>query len=357
MTTKVILVGGGHAHLHLIRSLMDEHDDHVEVLLISRSSHQVYSPMLPGFAEGIYTRDQVLINLRTLCAKAGVPFIQREAAYINTRQRKLVCKDGAVYPFDILSMDMGVDNSSSYTKEKRNKNSDMLDTIESLRDSYYPLIVGEGLIEVELALAIQSYKQHNSKKGHVRLLGESRLLPAESNWTYQKVVRILNSRGVQTWENEAVQEVQENYIRTNKKNKVRFTDLFWHGHTVPSKLFLASNLPIDDNGFVKTIATLQVKEHPYLFAVGDSTIMGKEVKRSESETNAAREGELLWENICHYLHGTELGSFHPQKRSYSVLSTGNGEGLLIYGAVSVHNKKAWKVRDKQDQSYMHHLLS
>ncbi|WP_028785175.1 NAD(P)/FAD-dependent oxidoreductase [Thalassobacillus devorans] len=357
MTTKVILVGGGHAHLHVIRTMIEERADQVELLLISRSSFQVYSPMLAGYAEGNYTKDQVQIDLRKLCSKAKVPFIQREAAYIDTGKRKLVCKDGAVYPFDILSLDIGAKNPQKLLGENDSKDRDIFKQIDTLRESHSPLIVSEDALGVELALAIQAYKRRLSKKGHVRLLGENRLCQSEAQWTHQKILRILKKHNVQVWEGESIQATHDDHLLTEKNNKIRFTEVFWHGRPAPGPIYERSSLPTNENGFVENLSTLQVKDHPYIFAVGDGTALGSKSKHADSEGHAVKQGELLWKNICSSLEDTSLDEFHPQKRSYSIISTGDQEGLLIYGAVSVHNKQAWKVRSKLDQNYMNYFLN
>ncbi|MFG6116541.1 NAD(P)/FAD-dependent oxidoreductase [Halobacillus sp. MO56] len=357
MTTKVILVGGGHAHLHVIRTMIEERADQVELLLISRSSYQVYSPMLAGYAEGAYTKNQVQIDLRKLCSKANVPFIQREAAYINTNSRKLVCKDGAVYPFDMLSLDIGAKSTQQFSGEIASMKGNIIEQINTLRESHYPLIVSGDALGVELALAIQAYKRRLSNKGHVRLLSENRLCEGESQWTHQKILRILKKNDVQVWENESVQAIHDDHLLTEKNNKIRYTDLLWQGRPAPSPLYERSGLPTNEKGFVENLPTLQVEDHPYIFAVGDGTAIGSKFKHSDSEGHAVRQGELLWKNICSSLDDSPLEEIQPQKRAYSILSTGDQEGLLIYGAVSVHNKQAWKVRSKLDQSYMNYFLN
>lgn len=45
---RLVLAGGGHAHLHVLKSLAQGKRFDVEVVLVTPHARQVYSGMLPG---------------------------------------------------------------------------------------------------------------------------------------------------------------------------------------------------------------------------------------------------------------------------------------------------------------------
>lgn len=56
---RLVLVGSGHAHLSVLRVLACEKPTGIEVVLISPSSYQNYSGMLPGWIAGHYNKYSV----------------------------------------------------------------------------------------------------------------------------------------------------------------------------------------------------------------------------------------------------------------------------------------------------------
>ena len=48
------------------------------ITLVNRCSTALYSGMVPGLIAGLYSRDQVAIDLRRLAEEAGAAFVQAE---------------------------------------------------------------------------------------------------------------------------------------------------------------------------------------------------------------------------------------------------------------------------------------
>ena len=71
----LVLVGGGHAHVFVLKRIAMRPVAGLRVTLISREVHTPYSGMLPGLIAGHYTWDEILIVLAPRCAAAGVRLI------------------------------------------------------------------------------------------------------------------------------------------------------------------------------------------------------------------------------------------------------------------------------------------
>ena len=107
MPKSLLLIGGGHSHVEVIRrwGLVPEPD--VAVTLISPDRHTPYSGMLPGYIAGHYSHADCHIDLDAICAQAGVTRIGASVGAVDFAARIARCSHAPDQPFDVLSIDTG----------------------------------------------------------------------------------------------------------------------------------------------------------------------------------------------------------------------------------------------------------
>ena len=107
--TQLVLAGGGHSHALLLRywAMRPKHRPKGLITLVNRSSTTLYSGMVPGLIAGLYSRDQVAIDLRRLAAEAGVAFVQAEIQGLDPIYQSLVLEGRPRLPYSQLSLDVG----------------------------------------------------------------------------------------------------------------------------------------------------------------------------------------------------------------------------------------------------------
>ena len=78
-----------------------------QVVLVNRGSTALYSGMVPGLVAGIYDLSECSIDLRDLCARAGVTFVRAEITGLDLPGAKLLLAGRPPLAFDRLSLDVG----------------------------------------------------------------------------------------------------------------------------------------------------------------------------------------------------------------------------------------------------------
>jgi selenide,water dikinase len=177
---QLVLVGGGHSHLAVLKQFGMNPVPGLSLTLISRDIETPYSGSLPGHISGIYEHDEIHIDLRPLAQFAGARLIQSEITRIDFEQKVIHCKGRPTIEFDLISLNigskpnaikipgasefaLGIKPIDQFLVHWQHLYADMLSTIGSEKKSYRFLIVGGGPASVELAFAVQQ-RIHNELK-------------------------------------------------------------------------------------------------------------------------------------------------------------------------------------------------
>ena len=88
----LVLVGGGHSHVHVLKMFGMRAQPGVRVTLITRDVETPYSGMLPGYVAGMYTREECHIDLPRLATFANARLVHAEACGIDVAQRRVLLK-------------------------------------------------------------------------------------------------------------------------------------------------------------------------------------------------------------------------------------------------------------------------
>lgn len=118
-TKKIVLIGGGHAHVQVIKALnAATRPSNIDVTLIDMQSAASYSGMVPGCVSKLYTLDQVQIQIGPLAKWAGINFVKGKVVGMSlededkkTVQVEVNDTNGEIIqkkvPFDVVSVDIG----------------------------------------------------------------------------------------------------------------------------------------------------------------------------------------------------------------------------------------------------------
>lgn len=357
----LVLVGGGHSHLHCLEQLVEEKPPDIRVLLISPSVHQYYSGMFSGFAEGLYDTDDIRINLERLSGAAGAEFTADRIVEIDPSARQLTGASGTIYNYDIVSFDIGSDASLPEEMKHQippNKPNHLFpDLLEQVRESALPVIVGGGAAGVELAFSIHAWRKQQGLPGNSVLLSSSSLLSADGKRVRKSVESIAARKSLNFFTDHRVEGIDGDSILTSSGKSFPFTEVLWVAGPASFGLFESAGLPTDDEGFLLVTDHLQAVGHPEIFGAGDCVSLQSYPSLPKNGVYAVREGPILWRNLKNQLASEDLVSFVPQKRYTSILSTGDGEALLINGGITLHGRLPLKLKQYIDMKFMKRFKS
>src|SRR4249919_1815667 len=104
---RLVLLGGGHAHVHVLAEMAREPMPGVQAVLATPYARQIYSGMLPGWIAGHYALEQCAIALEPLARAAKVELALSSVVAMNAGERTVTLADGRVAEYDVLSIDTG----------------------------------------------------------------------------------------------------------------------------------------------------------------------------------------------------------------------------------------------------------
>ena len=362
---RLLLLGGGHAHVRVLADLARRPLPRWEVLLLTPDAQQVYSGMLPGWIAGHYTLDQCSIDLQSLARVACARLVLDAAAGLDLAGRVVQTRLHETIDFDVLSIDVGsapptnlVDGAASHAVAVRpvpGFAAAWEGLVRRVHGSCRPFsvtVLGAGAGGVELALALR-HRSLREGWSHVivHLVGADAVpLPGAPSAARQAVMRLLRQRCIQ-WHGESrATAVHADHVDLAGGKSVP-ADACWivTGAAAPNWL-AESALATDDEGFVRVTPTLQSASHPQVFAAGDAASLQEGLPKSG--VYAVRSGAVLARNLHSYCTGESLRSWRPQSRALYLLSTGDHRALAIWGNIVWQGTWAWYWKDWIDRRFI-----
>ena len=203
---NLLLIGGGHAMLPSLRDAQRWTSNGVQVTLLDSNPFLYYSGMVPEYLGGVYTRDEVRINLDRLCDQAGIHFVDTPAEHLDPERRRVTTADGLTFSYDVAAIDIGAQNPGFIPNAVPTKPLYRVETLEeriqsalNRRDATIRLVIaGGGAAGVEVALnVISRFKRHDRSEALSLTLveGAPRLLPGFPAIMSAYVTKHLEARG------------------------------------------------------------------------------------------------------------------------------------------------------------------
>ena len=367
----LVLLGGGHSHVEVLRQFGVHPMPDVRLTLISRGLYTPYSGMLPGLIAGHYRFEDAHIDLRRLARFAGARAVFDEAAGLDPGARVVRCQDGPAVPYDLLSINIGstpnvsapgaADHAIPVKPIDR-----FLQQWDAVRDRLLRAdrprrlaVVGGGAGGVELLLSVQYHLRRlleadgraaDRVEYHLFTAADA-LLPTHNRRTRAMFERILADRNVRVHLASRIAAVGPGLLRDEQGDAHAADEILWTTEARAATWIREAGLATDENGFVRVSPALQSTSHAEVFAAGDvASIVGHRLEKSG--VYAVREGQVLAPNLRRAVSGAPLRSYRPQRQFLSLISTGDQYAVASRGPFAVGGHWVWTWKDSIDRKFM-----
>ena len=361
----LVLVGGGHSHVAVLKAFAMKPLPGVRTTLIARDVHTPYSGMLPGHVAGHYGLDECHIDLRPLANLAGARIYHCAATGIDLDER-LVLSDGRPpIPYDAVSIDIGsaprtidVPGAAEHAVPVKPigrfvaRWEALADRVSRRGGPVRIAVVGGGAGGVELALSVQHRLSRGTGAVAMTVVDAAPvLLPAHNAATRARFARILAGRGIETVLGRAVIRVEPGRLTLEDGGTVVADELLWVTSAAVEAWPAAAGLDVDGEGFIRVDDFLRSTSHPDVFACGDAAAMVNH-ERPKAGVFAVRQGPPLAENLRRALTGRPLRRWRPQRAWLSLISTGDAYAVASRGRFAVEGRWVWRLKDWIDRRWM-----
>ena len=340
---RVVLIGAGHGHLVVLRSLAEKPLYGARITLVSPHAKQVYSGMLPGVLAGHYRRAEAQIDVATLAERAYVELELASVAGLDATQRQVHLEDGRRLAFDVASLNVGslVDTSLPGAEHALSVKP-FEDFLSRLRIAERVAVVGAGIAGAELAMALRH------RGAQVTLYSQAPALPP-------RVIRQLRRRKVDFRPGMPASAIEPGPVVLSGAARQKFDLVLLTTGAAPLPWLRTSGLATDERGFVRVHSTLQSLSHGEIFALGDcASLEGS--PHPKSGVYAVRHGEALAANLRRLFAGVPLEPYHPQEKALLLVSCGARYAIAMRGGWSAQGRAVWWWKNQIDRRWVRSFL-
>jgi NADH dehydrogenase FAD-containing subunit len=377
---RVLLLGGGHAHLVAAPLLAAAMKGRASLALVAPSPRLLYSGMMPGWLAGQYDFDECSIDLAGICARHGIEWIRDRVVDIDFASGQAVGENGR-HRFDLASVNVGSENDPGRLDDDGGEGGGLAvfgakpfaEFVErwnawraacSARPGPRELLVaggGAAAVEIAFALARLAGTDDALRGSRVTLATASgELLPGMSRSAARIARGSLAARGVEV-------RAGLRYCGAGG-GAARFED----GSSAPADLvvvatgarpadWLASaarrdSVALAPHGGIAVRSDLRSTSHPSIFAAGDCAgFVDRTVPRSG--VHALRQGPVLAANLARILGGADAGEgplqrYAPRRWTLALLNRCDGSAIGAWGPLGFAGDWAWRWKDRIDRGFI-----
>lgn len=402
---RLVLVGGGHAQLAVLRTLARARPPGIDTVLITPSPWQYYSGMLPGWMAGHYREQDCRIDLRPLAHAAGARMLIGTATALDADHRRLRLAPGNAFDdapedaldetldYDLLSLDIGSETDSASLEAL---GTDRLLPVKPLpiffaawprmleaaraTEGFRLCVVGGGAAGVELTLAAAHalhcssgrVPHRRSAMAQIALVcAPTRLLAGHAEGVRRRVLRQLEAAGVTLHLQRAMGDAGGLRLigspapgsATPAGAPPTGDHLTSEGHLLPADCVLAatgarpqgwlghSGLTCTTDGWVQVDAYHRSPSHPEVFAAGD-VCARTDRTLARSGVHAVHAGPVLAANLLATLDGSPLRTYVPKPHSLYLIACGPRHAIASWGRWSAEGGWVWRWKDWIDRGFI-----
>jgi NADH dehydrogenase FAD-containing subunit len=361
--SKLVLVGGGHAHMMVLANLHGFIARGIDVTVVQPSAWHYYSGMGPGMLGKTYAPDDIRFATQYVVERQGGTFVQDRAVRIDPDKKEIFLESGACLLYDVVSFNAG---SFIPTEGLVQSPGDvfLVKPIEKLIDAQKRIldlasqrpatiaVVGGGPSAVEISGNLWRLgKQYCRHPLHITLYAGRRLMPAAPEKVARMAEKSLKERGIAIRLDSHAQKI-DGAALTLASGQVETADILFLAVGVkPNRIFQASGLPVGPDGGLKINRFLQSTAYPDIFGGGDC-IYFEDQPLDKVGVYAVRQNPVLLHNLLAWPDQNALMPFKPGGKYLLIYNLGDGTGIFYKRPLLFGGRLAFIFKDFIDRRFM-----
>jgi NADH dehydrogenase FAD-containing subunit len=359
---RIVLVGAGHAHLHVIRQAPRFSAAGIELVLISPADF-LYSGLATAVLSGALPHDTNVVDAQGLARAWGVRHICGTVQTIDREGGRLRLAEGEALTFDALSLNVGsqvadpndlASSAQVWTVKPLVRLLDLRPHLQaemSAHDRCPPVVIaGGGQTAFEVAGAVCGLCERAGVTPHVTVVGD----PLGGQWApvqaIHGLIAALQGRGV-GFVSDRVIAHRPGLCVLASSGELECAALVLATGLVGPRLVRILGLEIDRNGRLLTSRTLQALEDPRVFAAGDCGVIENDPRPCVG-VFGVRAGPVLAGNLLAFMTGDRLAAFRPQRHWLAIMDLGDGTGLALRGRLWWMGRAALYLKRRLDLGFV-----
>jgi selenide, water dikinase len=354
LTTDIVLLGAGHAHVEVLRRHALRPMPGVRMTLIAREPHTPYSGMLPGLIRGDYSFGHAHIDCARLAAAAGARMMLAAADGIDLAAGRVLVGDRPSIGYDLLSIDVGgvpvMPAGGGIAVKPIGRFLDRFAAVEThLGSNARIAVIGGGVGGTELALALAVRLRGRAR---IVLVSRDRLPLAGAPGRARRIALAqLAAMGVELRGDVAALGHADGHLHLSNGDAVPADAALWATGVAAPGFLAQSELACDASGCVRLGLTLRSVSNACVFAAGDCAAV-EGAARPKSGVWAVRAGRPLAANLRRAAAGQTLREWRPQRDALVILGLGDGRAVAWRNGITVAGRLAWWWKDRIDRCWM-----
>ena len=361
---KVVILGGGFGGLAAARALYKS----AEVTVVDRHNFQTFLPLLYQVSTAGLAADHVAYPIRGALRKTNIKFRMGSPISIDHKNKEVKLDSSEVLKFDHLivalgsvSADFGIPGVNEYALGMKTVHEALTIRAEIMRrfedlcrfedeTKLSISVIGGGPTGVEMAGAIAELIRGPLKSdqanaaAHIQVsLIEAgpRLLPPFAPSLSQRTKKDLEKLGVKVMLNTAVKAIEHRKIILKDNTEINSEITIWAAGVKGSDAMGQLNLPTAGNR-VAVEPTMQVKNYPYIWALGDiAGALGKDGRPLPMVAPVAiQQGKFIAKQIQRLCSNKALGNFKYIDKG-SMATIGRNKAVVQVKGLKLAGPIAW----------------
>lgn len=361
----VILVGAGHAHLHIVSKASEYIALNARLILIDPGKFW-YSGMATGLLGGRYSPEDDQVDPGALASKNGGEFIQDHVCAVDVNEREVTLGSGQKLRYDWLSLNVGSevdvsdfgvpdDGPEVWPVKPIPPLYELRTTLEkAMRDTKrmpQVVVVGGGPTGSELAANLAGLAQRHDIRPKVLLVSSSpRLLPDAPAGASHAMSRVLEEYPVEVRTNTQVVSIGNKAVELDNGNHIDCDHVLVAIGLKAKQLTRELGLSASESGLRVNVHMHSVDD-PRVYAAGDCADFSQR-ELPKLGVFGVKAAQVIHDNLIASIKGEPLKIYKPQQVWLAILNLGNGRGLLTWSRFWWLGRSSYWLKDWIDRRFM-----